>query len=379
MKAVKHIIKKEFRQLPRNRMLLPLIFISPILQLLILGYAANLDVRDIPLAVYDMDRSAASRELVSGFLNSGYFTLAGYAESSGEADAAIDDGFASLSLIIPHGYSRSINSGKTADIQIFVDGSESNSAIIGMNYASMIISGLNSKIMMQRLNNLPEKYRSFLRPFRIITETRVWYNPELKSRNFMVPGVLAMILMIITVLLTSLSIVREKELGTLEQLNVTPIKPYELIIGKLLPFSLISFVQIALTLFACYLLFGLAVKGSLVLLFTLSGVFMLTTLGLGLLISTFARNQQQAMLITIFFIMVPMIILSGFVFPIKNMPEIIQAVTYFLPLRYFFVIIRGIFLKGVGINELWLETLALLVIGIITITVSIFRFRKRVG
>jgi ABC-2 type transport system permease protein len=205
----------------------------------------------------------------------------------------------------------------------------------------------------------------------------VWYNPELKSRNFMVPGILAQLLLLMTMLLTSLAIVKEKENGTLEQLIVTPLKPFELVLGKLLPFVLVGFIDIVLVLLVALLLFGIRVQGSLPLLFVLSGVFLLTTLGLGLLISTVSRNQQQAMMTAVFFVMLPMIMLSGFVFPIENMPLPIRWLTYLMPLRYYFVIIRGLFLKGSGLAELWDETLILAGFGVAILGLASLRFRKR--
>jgi ABC-2 type transport system permease protein len=212
---------------------------------------------------------------------------------------------------------------------------------------------------------------------RVQVQARVWYNPELKSRNFMVPGILAQLLLLMTMLLTSLAIVKEKESGTLEQLIVTPLKPFELMLGKLLPFALVGFIDILLVLVAALLLFGIRVQGSLLLLFGLSGVFLLTTLGLGLLISTVSRNQQQAMMTAVFFVMLPMIMLSGFVFPIENMPLPIQLLTYLMPLRYYFVIIRGLFLKGAGLAQLWDESLILAGFGAGILGLAALRFRKR--
>jgi ABC-2 type transport system permease protein len=223
------------------------------------------------------------------------------------------------------------------------------------------------------------KHGSVTMPARLSAEYRVWYNPELKSRNFMVPGVLGLLLMVMTMLLTSLAIVKEKELGTLEQLVVTPIKPYQLIIGKLAPFFIIGLIDVILVVFFAFLVFNLPVKGSNLLLLILSMVFLMTTMGLGLFISTVSRTQQQAMMTAIFFFMLPMIFFSGFVFPIENMPKIIQFVSYIMPLRYYFVIVRGLFLKGVGIDILWPQALALLVFGSFILGMSVARFHKRLG
>jgi ABC-2 type transport system permease protein len=239
----------------------------------------------------------------------------------------------------------------------------------------MILSGFSQKIMAVRLERLRPPG---VRPVRVRPEVRVWYNPELKSRNFMVPGVLGLVLMIMTMMLTAMAVVREKEAGTMEQLIVTPIKPLELITGKLLPFLIIGLIDICLVLAVATLLFRVPLRGSVLLLFGMSLVFMMTTLGLGLFISTISRTQQQAMMTTVFFMM-PMMLLSGFVFPIENMPKFFQTITFVVPMRYYFVIIRGIFLKGVGIPELWDQGFALLVFGLAILTLSVLRFRKKVG
>jgi ABC-2 type transport system permease protein len=267
---------------------------------------------------------------------------------------------------------RSLAGRESVRVQIIVDGAESQSAIVGLNYATMIGLRYSRQILLERLRSTSPG----LSVPRVEPQVRVWYNPELRSRNFMIPGVLAMVLMIITMMLTSLGIVKERELGTMEQLIVTPVRPHELILGKLLPFFLIGLVEIAVVVAVAVFGFGVPVKGSVWLLFGLSPTFMLTTLGLGLFISTISRNQQQAMLTAAFFI-IPQIILSGFVFPIENMPRPIQWLTYVVPLRYFLVIIRGLFLKAVGLSALWDETAALLVFGLAILGLSILRFRKK--
>jgi ABC-2 type transport system permease protein len=243
-----------------------------------------------------------------------------------------------------------------------------------MGYAGMIAGRRSRNIALERLgrgNPLT------LQPTPVNLEPRVWYNPELKSANFMVPSILGLILMVTTMILTSMAVVKEKEIGTMEQLIVTPIRPLELIAGKLVPFVIISLIDIALVLLATSFLFHVRVRGSVPLLFALSGVFLLATLGMGLLISTISKNQQQAMMTAVFFVMLPMTFLSGFVFPIENMPRPIQYVTYLLPLRYYFVIIRGVFLKGVGFDLLWPQALVLFLFGAGILGLSVLRFRKR--
>jgi ABC-2 type transport system permease protein len=371
MRKVGHIIRKEFIQLRRDRRMFFIVFFSPVLQLILLGYAANLDIKNIPVVFCDLDSSSASRDLIARFPSSGYFTVEATLDRIDDVDAYIDRGEASLALIIPRGMGKRLAGRKPVSIQVIVDGAESQTAIIGLNYATMIGLKYSRQILLERL----EQSSSAFSPSPVEPEVRVWYNPELRSRNFMIPGVLAMVLMIVTMMLTSLGIVKEREQGTMEQLMVTPIRAHELILGKLLPFFLIGLIEIGVVVAVAVFWFGVPVKGSIWLLFALSPTFMLTTLGLGLFISTISRNQQQAMLTAVFFIL-PQIILSGFVFPIENMPPIIQCLTYVVPLRYFLVIIRGLFLKAAGWGALWDETAALVVFGVVILGLSVLRFRK---
>jgi ABC-2 type transport system permease protein len=371
MSIIGHFLKKEFAQLRRDKKMLPIVFIAPILQLLLLGYAANLDVDMIPLAVVDHDNSVESRRLVDKFVQSGYFKAEKQFQSPELIDTYIDEGEIVAALVIPPGFQSDLHRGKKVPLQLIADGADANTATIALNYADIIVSKFSAEIQLQSL----QLQASTSLPIEV--KPRIWYNPELKSRNFMVPGILALLLMVMTMILTSLAIVKEKEQGTLEHLNVTPIKPIQLIIGKLVPFSLIGMVDVFLVLGAARLLFGLVPAGSILLLVVLSAFFLLSTLGLGLLVSTVSRTQQQAMMSALFFVMLPMIFLSGFAFPIENMPMVIQYVTYALPLRYYFVIIRGIFLKGAGLSTLWDESLLLLTFGIIVLGISIARFRKQ--
>lgn len=377
MRTIRFIIRKEFQQLRRDRRLLPLIFLSPVIQIALLGYASNMDVKDIPLAVCDQDKSVESRQLVSRFLQSGSFVASSYLPDAASAEKDIEEGRSSLALVIPPGYGKSLTGEKTAPLQLVADGSDSQSAAIGLTYATLIVSRAQVARAAARLSSLDPGVQRRIRAVQVDPAVRILYNPTLASRNFMVPAVLAMILMVITTVLTSQAIVREKEVGTLEQLIVTPITPGQLIIGKLAPFVLISLVIITVVLVASLLLFGLAVRGSLLVLYALSLLFMLSSLGIGLFVSTIAKSQQQAMMISMFFFMMPMLTLSGFVFPIESMPPVIQAVTYIFPLRYYFVIIRGLFLKGVSLPELWRESAALAAIGLVVIAASVLRFRKR--
>ncbi len=375
MKTILHIIKKEFIQLRRDKKMFGLSFAAPVFQLLVLGYAATFDVSKIPTVVCDFDNSASSRALIRSFTSTEYFRVVGYYDKTSEIDSQLDDGHASIAVVIPRGFEKKITSDRSAPLQVIADGTETSSASIGLNYAYIIITRYSQNIVIESLT----KRGSLILPARMSAEFRVWYNPELKSRNFMVPGVLGLLLMVMTMVLTSLAIVKEKELGTLEQIVVTPIKPYQLIIGKLAPFFAIGVVDVILVVFFASLVFSLPVKGGVLLLLLLSLIFLMTTLGLGLFISTISRTQQQAMMTAIFFFMMPMIFFSGFVFPIENMPAVIQYISYFLPLRYYFVIVRGLFLKGVGMNILWTQALVLLIFGSVILSLSVMRFHKRLG
>ncbi|MBN1696301.1 MAG: ABC transporter permease [Spirochaetales bacterium] len=373
MRRIGYIIQKEFRQLSRDIRMILIIFISPVLQLLLLGYAANLDVKDVPLFVCDADNSVQSRSLVQSMVNARYFDIKDTVSDSRKIEKAMLGGRAAIALVIPKGFGKDIVSGKGSTVQLIADGSDSNTATIGLNYASMIITAFSADIYIGRAGRSGVS----LSP-RVIAEERIWYNPNLESRNFMVPGILAMLLMMMTMLLTSMAIVREREIGTMEQLSVTPIKPFELIIGKLTPFIIIAFVDVFLVVLVSTFIFRIPIKGNVGLLFGLSGIFLLSTLGFGLFISTVSKNQQQAMFSSTFFIMIPMIILSGFVFPIENMPMIIQYLTALMPLRYYFIIIRGLFLKGADMSTLWDETLILFLLGTAILVLSALRVRKRV-
>ncbi len=373
MRRAGRIVHKEFIQLRRDRRMLAILFIAPVLQLILLGYAANLDIKDIAIVFCDLDRSATSRSFISRFPHSGYFALEGIVSRLADIDEPIIKGRASLAVVLPKGMGRKLAGGESVRIQMIVDGAESQSAVIALHYASMVATTASRQILLERVERFSPRVSVPI----VSPEVRVWYNPELRSRNFMIPGVLGLLLMVMTMMLTSLGIVREKEMGTLEQLIVTTVRPKELILGKLLPFFLIGLIDIVLVVAVAVFWFKVPIKGDVFLLFGLSLLFMLTTLGLGLFISTVSKNQQQAMLSAVFF-MIPMIILSGFVFPIGNMPRLIQLFTYFVPLRYYLVIIRGVFLKAVGLEALWQEALALLVFGLAILGLSILRFRKKI-
>jgi ABC-2 type transport system permease protein len=373
MKTILHIIKKEFLQIRRDKRMLALSILAPVIQLILLGYAATTDIKEIPMLLVNQDKSSTSREFVDQFVNSGYFIIKENVDSPKLIDHFIDDGEVWVALVIPSDFSKNILNNKTATLQVIADGSDANSANISIGYITQIIGRYSQSI----IANISKYVSPTNIPGKVNPQIRVWYNPELKSRNFMVPAVLAMVLMIITMTLTSLAIVKERENGTFEQLIVTPIKPYQLILGKLLPFTIIGALDTALVIIVAYGWFGVPLRGNILLLFGLSGLFVLTTLGLGLFVSTVSKTQQQAMMTAQFFFFMPFIFFSGFTFPIENMPVIIQYATYLIPLKYYIVIVRGIFLKGIGIAELWQQALILLLFGVAILSLSVLRFRKR--
>jgi len=371
IQVIREIVKKEFYQVRQDKRMLGVSLAAPILQVVLLGYAATTDITNTNLVVCDLDRTAESRAFVKEFTNSGYFVPKYSVNVISEVDSYIDNAKATIALVVPRGFGRNVLSRETAQVQVILDGADANSANILLGYSTQIIGSYAQGILAEY--TMAGKGR----PGVVVPEPRIWFNPDLKSSNFMVPGVVALVLMIITMTLTALGIVKEKEIGTLEQLMVTPIKPHELIIGKLVPFIIIGFLDVIIVLAVARYWFLVPLRGSLLLLFGLSGLFILTTLGLGLFISTIAKSQQQAMLIAQFFFFMPFMFLSGFSFPIANMPEVIQYITYLIPLRYFLDIVRGIFLKGTTLHELWPQATALLVFGIAILTLSVMRFHKK--
>lgn len=351
-----------------------IVLVAPLLQLIFLGYAANLDVTNIRTAFFDQDKTKTSREFIEKFESSGYFSVDYYLDDYKNATDLIDQAKITVCIVIPKDFERKIKRKELIDIQAVFDGSDGNKAGISAGYVRMIVNDFSKNILLEVQEISGNK---FIAIKNINAEIRVWYNPEMKTRVFMVPAVVALLLMIITLLLTSLAIVKEKENGTLEQLIVSPIKPLQLILGKLIPFIILGFIVVLIVVNAMSFIFDITIRGNLIFLLFSSFLFILSSLGLGLFISTISKTQQQAMMLSIFGTMMPMIYLSGFAFPIENMPEWIQYITYIIPLRYFITIIRGVILKGIGFNELWLETLLLFLMGIMILVLSAKRFRKR--
>jgi ABC-2 type transport system permease protein len=371
MRRTRFLIWKEMIELRRDPRLLFIVIVAPILQLFLLAYAATTDVREVPVLIVDADRTSASRDVVARFAASPSFAIAGVVSSPHEINAYLDDGRAWLAVTIPRGFGDGLHNASPQTIQIIADGSDANSAGVAVGYASNLLAQYGVRLMAQQ-------GAASTGPL-IDPRIRVWFNPQLESRHFMIPGVIALLLLVVTTNLSSMGIVREKEIGTLEQLNVTPLTRSELILGKLLPYALIGLVEVGLVVSVAVFWFEIPMRGSVPLLFAMSAVYLLTTLGLGLFVSTISATQQQAMMTATFFFLIPMVFLSGFVFPIENMPVAIQWLTYVIPLRYFLVIVRGIFLKGVGLETFWPEALALTAWGVTILALAIVRSSKRLA
>lgn len=379
MRRIRFLIWKELLELKTDPRLFGIVILAPILQLLMLGYAATTDIRHVPVVVADADRSTASRDLVSRFVASPNFTVVGIVSGLNDVDPYLERGRAWMALAIPAGFGRSIGAGRPQTIQVLADGSDANSTNVALGYATNLIAAYGQELAAARRAAASGAAAALPPPAAIDARVRVWFNPRLESRDFMIPGVVALLLLVITTNLSSMGIVREKELGTLEQLNVTPLRRWELVVGKLLPYGLVGLLDVLLVLGVAVLWFEVPLRGNVWLLLGLTSIYLLTTLGLGLFVSTISSTQQQAMMTTTFFFLTPMIYLSGFIFPIENMPAVIQPFTYLIPLRYFLVILRSIFLKGVGIDVLWPEAIALTAWGVAILGLAIARSSKRLA
>jgi len=377
---LREIIRKEFRQAFRDARMRTLLFLPPLLQLVIFGLAVNLDVDHAQMAWMDGDRTFHSRELLGAFQGSGRFEVVATPANDREAQALLDASKADLVVRVLPGFERDIQRNRPTSVQILINGANSNTANIVSGYASSIVSSFASQAMQeQNRDRLAARMAStpiHLGVPDLRAQSRVWFNPELKSRNYFVPGIVVNILMQITLMMTAMAIVREKEIGTMEQLMVTPIRPIELMLGKTLPFALVGLVDMVLVVVAALLLFHVPFRGSVLLLFGCSILFLMTSLGAGLFISTISQTQQQAMMTT-FLLFQPFFLLSGFTFPLRNMPQSIQYLTLLNPVRYFIEIVRGLFLKGSGVSVLWPQMLALAIFGVVVLSLSAMRFRKR--
>jgi ABC-2 type transport system permease protein len=374
---IRALLWKEVLQAIRDPRLRFLIILPPLIQLVAFGYAANLDLKNIPIALYDEDRTSISRDLGFGFAASGYFKIVKTVESHSEITGLIDRGTIKAALHFGPDLASRIKSRSTALVQVIVAGTNSNTASLVQSYSLQIFERFNRERLEEIMNDNP-RMKTILPagPYGIVRpETRIWYNTNLVSRNFYVPGIISLVIMVSVLNLTAMAVVREKEMGTMEQIMVTPIRPLEFILGKTLPFAAIGIFQVALVGSAGVFWFGVPMRGSVLLLFLCLLIYLLSILSLGLFISTISRNQQQA-LVTTFFFTFPIILLSGFIFPISNMPSPVQVVTYANPLRYFLIIIRDIFLKGSGPEILWPQIAALLAVGLALMALAVRRVSK---
>ncbi len=371
-KRLASVIKKEFIQVKRDPISLRLPFIMPIVMMLLFGYAVNTEVDHIPTAIYDKSNSIESKAFIDKFIESDYFVIYDEVESLNEITSLIESGEVKAGLIIPEDYSQKIKSGAKTELELIIDGTEPTSARTAQARSMLITRTYSQEALTQKLIKLgitPDMLTGFE------LKTNVWYNPEMDGTRFTIPGLVGLILQNITIMLTAFALVREKERSTIEQLIVTPIKPSELILGKLIPYIVIGYSGFLFSLILCVLVFKVNIAGSLGLLLLLGFLFVYCSLSIGMLISTFARNQMQAMIVMVF-VLLPSILLSGFIFPVEAMPAFIGYISYAIPLTYFLDIIRGIVLKGVGLNYLWQDALTLLGFTVIILFIAIKRFRK---
>lgn len=367
IERIRRIVMKEFIQTLRDRRMRFFLFVPPIMQLLVFGTVVTTDVNDIRTSLRDLDRTTESRELVRRLEAAGYFTVVARPESDALVRDLMDRGDVTCAVQIDPGFGRDVQRRHATSVQVLIDGTDSNTATVALSYAARIVTQYSLD------TGMPQ---GGIAPRAVEFRRNIWYNPDLKSRNYNVPGVMASIIMLVSLMLTSMAVVRERELGTMEQLMVSPLSPAELMLGKTIPFAVIGVADMILVTAVGALVFSIPIRGSLVLLFCGTLVYLLSVLGIGLFISTVARTQQQALMATMFFYM-PAMLLSGFVFPVENMPPLFQYLTLLNPFRYFLVIIRGIFLKGAGMDVLWPQMAALLILGVAVITLSAARFRKR--
>lgn len=370
----KAIFKKEFIQISRDPRSLALAFAIPVLLLVLFGYALSLDIDNIPMAVWNQDGSVTAREFLLNFNNSKYFKIIGYYDNYPDMEHLINKGDAMLAMVIHKDFSKYIQSNGFAPLQVIIDGSDSNTAQIAQGYVNSVVGAYNYNFIKNALaayrieNSDPVDLRS-----------RIWFNQDMDSKLFIIPGLIAIIMMIIAALLTSLTVAREWERGTMEQLISTPVRGIELIIGKFAPYFVIGFIDLSISVLMGILLFNVPLRGSVALLFVCSGIFLTGALMMGIYISVVAKTQLMASQLAILTSFLPTFMLSGFTYEIFNMPQWVQYITYAVPARYFIVILRGIYLKGVGITVLWLNIIALCIFSVLTVRVAIMKFRKKVA
>jgi len=374
-RRIKALLHKEFIQILRDPIALVLLLIMPVFLMFIFGYAINLDVRNIPLAVLDLDHSQFSRSLTDRFVTSGYFTFSRRLSRDSEVAEVLDTGAVKVVLKVPVDFQKDVLNGKNTPVQVIIDGTDSNTANIAMSYVKAILQAESMDVIFSLLNanGMPFSAKSASLDVR----PNIWYNPELSSINFLIPGIIGIIIMVIGAIRMSISLVREREKGTMESLMVSPLRPLELMIGKITPYIFIVFIDLILIVLASRWFFGVPFRGSVLLFLALSFIFLGSALGMGLYISAVSKTSQVAWLIGFLVTILPSILLSGFIFPIESMPLPIQLVTYLLPVRYYLVILRGIILKGVGFSVLYPQAVILFVFAVAAIAFSSLQFKKR--
>jgi ABC-2 type transport system permease protein len=376
MKQLWALIKKEFLQIRRDPRTLGIILFAPVVMLFLYGYAVNFDIHHIRLIVCDQDMTQESRAFVQGIGSSEYFDIAGFDNNPDHLLGYLDGGKARGVIWIPKGFGRKLAAQKSSDIFFGLDGADANTATISLGYFSKYVQTYSTQIVLKRLVQTGRgAMADRLIPFQ--TEQRVWYNPELKSSHFIVPGLISTLLMMVVSLLTAMAVTNEKERNTFEQLAASPIKPWQLILGKIIPYALVSFLGVLLIIPAGIFWFGVPLNGSLLVLIFFILVFLVAVLGIGLFFSTIAKTQQQAMFMVMPATVLPAILLSGFVFPIESMPVFLQIISYLIPARFFLIALRGIFLKGVGLEVLWPQAFILVVFSVILMTAAASKFKKR--
>lgn len=373
MQPILYLIQKEFRQIFRDKAMIAIIFFAPLVQMVVLGFAITVDVTNVKTIIADYDNSAVSREIVRKFENNPYFHVVGHMIGNSALRQAIDEWRAQIAIVIPTDFEKNLARHFRPQIQIIADGIDGNTAGIALGYAQGVLADFSAEIVADN----PASGVGLARASAVVPQTRMWYNLDLESKNYMVPGLIAMLLTLVSMFLSSMGLVREKEIGTLEQLMVTPIKTWQLILGKVTPFLILGFFELGLMLGIAFVVFQLKAAGSIPLLFAVATLYFLSTLGLGIFISTLAHTQQQAMFLAWFF-MIFLIFMSGWLFPIKNMPEIVQKLTLVNPLRYFVTVLREIFLKGSSAQYLVNEILSLAAFAGIVLGISALKFKKRV-
>ncbi len=369
--ALLNIIRKEFVQLSRDLRSVIIIIVIPLFLLIVFGYGVTTDIKNVNLVVCDLNKTQFSNEFIQKFTSSGFFKLVDEVDNLDRVDKFLVSGKAKVGIILPVNFSNELGSGKSVKVQIILDGSDANTANVVLGYVYQIVQSFSKDIITDFIFK-----RTGKKPTPVDLKPRIWFNQELKSVNFFIPGLMGLIMMIMTVLMTSLSISRERELGSFEKLISTPVNPFYIITGKIIPYAVLAFVDSVLILLAGYFLFGLEVKGNLISLLVVTLIFIFCGLNLGLIISTVAKSQQSTMAIAFIATVVPSFILSGFVFPIRNMPLILQGISYLVPARYYLDVIRGIILKGNGISEHMESVLFLLFFMLLTFSLSSFRLKK---